>query len=104
MMREIVFVSIIVICIIWLILIEIGINNIEKRTQARVYVHNRAVRLGLYANEISTDSREDCFVPDSFLRMSNGGTVDVAYLRECPYTNLLNYTAEDLFLGEQNGL
>lgn len=102
-MRETVFVSIMIIGMVWLALIEIGMNNVKKKTQARVYNHNRAVRLGLYANEQPTDSREDCFVADSFLRMSNGGTVDVAHLQDCPYRNLIKYTAEDLFLGEQNG-
>lgn len=100
MMREMAFICMIVICIILIILLELGMNNVKKQTQVRVYVHNRAVRLGLYANGKSIDSKDDCFVPNSFFRMHNGGTVDVAYLQNCPYKNLIKFTKEDLFLGE----
>lgn len=96
-MREMVFLCIITFCAILLFLIEMGMYRVKRQVQVKVYVHNRAVRLGLYANSESIDSREDCFVSERFLRMHNAGTLDTAHLKSCEYKNLIGFTSEDLY-------
>lgn len=78
--------------------LERGMKSVKKKTQIKVDIHNRAVRLGLYSSGESVDTKEECFVSDSFLRLHNGGTADVAYLKDCEYRKLIPFEKTDLYL------
>lgn len=96
--ERIVSLAIIYFALLFLFLHFFGIYKVEKETAIRVLAHNRAVRLGLYQNNQSTNSKDDCFHSEKFLKQSDCGNLEVNYLKDCEYRQLLPYTKEDLFL------
>lgn len=78
--------------------LEREMKSVKKETQIKVDIHNRAVRLGLYSSGESVDTKEDCFVSDSFLRLHNSGTMDAVYSKDCEYRKLIPFEKDDMYL------